>query len=286
LNPALPPLSAKEKNRFEICKQLVRDGLNTVFDVGIALREMREGKYYREQYDTWNVFCEAEFKISRSYAHRLIESSQVKEELPKSVTQLVTTEAQARALSDIPEDQRAAVLKSAAKSGSVTAASITDAAEQMLPIGNTDQPIESGISQKKPASKDDLTKKPVLRDEKGYPIPEDVAGLWPRRQELQDLMSRVSAVKCQIEKALSEDDPLYRGIRNTILVELTGVHYQISRNKPYAVCTDCQGFPKVNKCRLCYGTGLIGKEAYENITAKEKREMRERKLELEKKGRR
>ena len=275
-------LTSHQKERYKICTRTILESLQSQFDGGIALIEVRDHKLYRQEFSTFEDYCKEVLKISRTRAYQLIEAAEVKESLPEKVSEHIVNENQARALADVPENKRASVIREAAKTGKITADSIEAAASKMSKTVDTDRPIESGTSSKTPPSNVPLTKGQKLRDEKGYEIPEEPAALWPRRSELQALMTKVSEVKCQIEKSLAEDDPIYRGIRNTILAELGGIHYQISRVRAYAVCTDCQGFPNANvsPCRLCYGTGLIGKETYESVTAKEKRQMRERGLAL------
>lgn len=272
---ARSPLSKAEAARYKLCTETILQSLQSQFDGGIALIEVRDAKLYRQEFDTFEEYCAEVLKISRGQAYRLIEAATVKESLPPKLSEKITNERQARALADVPPEDRAAVIKAAEKSGDITGESISQAISQMSPMGDTNGPIESGKS-----NKSINAKPPIELDEIGYQIPAECVPVWSRRGELVMLMGLVSKVKCSIEQAKSEDDPLFLGIRNTILAELTGVHYQLSSKKPYAVCTQCQGHPNVNPapCRLCYGTGLIGKEAYESVTAKEVREMRERKL--------
>lgn len=285
MSTAVSPLTNSQKERYKICTKTILAALDSQFDGGIALIEVRDYKLYREEFKTFEDYCEEVLKISRRRAYQLIEAAEVKESLPAKASAKIVNESQARALIDVPESQRAAVISEASKNGPLTAQSLEDSASKMCNFLHTEKPIESVKSSNSTPPHlplDTKSKKaPKIKDEKGYQIPDEIAPLWPRRDELRALMSKVSEIKCQIEKALAENDPIYRGIRNTILVELNGIHYQISRVRAYAVCTDCQGFPELNAspCRLCYGTGFIGKEAYESITAKEKRAMRELKLE-------
>lgn len=121
--------AAKAQDRFEFLKNKIKTWLKDRFEVADALREIRDDKLYKKDYRTFEECCTEEFGFSRTYAYGLIDASQVKESLKmSSIQDTVTNVSQARALSAVPEKKRETVLTRAAKSGPVTARSITAAA--------------------------------------------------------------------------------------------------------------------------------------------------------------
>lgn len=270
-------LTPKERSRFEICKRTIRDGLQTVFDTGAALIEVRDFKYYREDFDTFEDFCGQTYRISRGQAYRLIDAAETKESLPAAAAKLITNEAQARAIAAVPEEKRVAVLQKLKSAGEpVTAEAIKEIASKgkMSPIGDTNGSIESGFSAKsldkiKPA-------KVVVFDDVGTPIPEEALPYWNRRQEVQDVLTQISRIKTFFEKAKSSNDPMYGTVSNGLLPHLSQAYNYFLEAKPYAVCTTCMGSPSAQPkgCSFCGNRGLISKWNWDTHSRKEVKEMR------------
>lgn len=104
----------------------IERGLETFVDVGLALMEIRDRRLYRETHDRFEDYCRERWGFSRSYAHRVIEASEVAEMLP------IGNEAQARELAPlVKQDPEAAAFaweraqeRAAAEHRAVTAADI------------------------------------------------------------------------------------------------------------------------------------------------------------------
>jgi ParB family chromosome partitioning protein len=92
---------------------IIEKGLNTFYEVGNALTEIRDNRLYKELYPTFEQYCKERWGISRDYSYRMIRSSSVianiknvdnclQNEIPK-------TEGQARELSKAPPEKQAEV---------------------------------------------------------------------------------------------------------------------------------------------------------------------------------
>ena len=68
-------------------------------DAGRALMEIRDERLYREQYATFEDYCQQRWGMSRSYAHRQIEAAQVISLLP--IGNKPKSESQARELAPL-----------------------------------------------------------------------------------------------------------------------------------------------------------------------------------------
>jgi len=265
------PLNAKERARYELCKETIKEKMQGSIDLGMALREIRVGKLYREDYDTFDDFLLKEYQLSRSYASRLIGFVEVKESIADSKhADAIVNEAQARALSAVPEENRAKVLKEAVKSGEVTAQTIKAAAAEVVP----DKP-------KPLAPKPEPSKKKPALDAMGYRVPEALVGLWNRGSEAQALMTQISRMKMDMERLQKTDDPLWAEVSFTgLIADLSKVYTHLKSAKPFAVCTKCQGLITKN-CPACKGRGLISEFAYNTFVTREVKAMREKAIKLQ-----
>jgi len=101
-------LSIEEQNAYERCKVVIKQGLETFIEVGHALIEVRDKKYYRLEYKTFEDFCRGEFGIGYNFAYRHIKAAATIANLD-NCQYLPKTESQARPLTKLePEIQQQA----------------------------------------------------------------------------------------------------------------------------------------------------------------------------------
>lgn len=96
-------LDRTEASRLATLEATIERGLGTFVEVGEALREIRDGRLYREQYGTFEGYCREQWGISRSHAHRTIEAADVAATLP--IGNKPANEAQARELARLDGEQ-------------------------------------------------------------------------------------------------------------------------------------------------------------------------------------
>lgn len=242
-------LTPLESSQLEKLEAIITKGKESFFDVGRAIMEIREGRLYRRDYSTFEGYCQGKWGWSRHRASQIENSAIMAQGLTPKVLTMVNSERAARALVKVKPSEREAVVKRAAANGPVTAKAIT------------------------------LASKPtpdIALDEEGCPIPKGCVEIWNRRQEVQDLMARVSAIKCQIQKAHKDGDMLLLCIQPYTVTQLEAVYYSLTLAKPYAVCTECEGHPVEAQCTFCCGTGLISKHAYDTQSKMEIKAIRKR----------
>src|SRR5437870_6330565 len=117
-------LSPQEVSRFAELKTICHNGLKTFWEVGTALIEIHETKLYLQAFDSFQAFCKEEFNVGRQYAYRLMQATKMKLLSPMGDT--LDSERQSRALSAVPEAERAGVLDRASSNGRPTALRITE----------------------------------------------------------------------------------------------------------------------------------------------------------------
>lgn len=111
---ALPEtLSFDEVTEYETLELKIEAGLKTFYEVGDALLAIRDGKLYREEYGTFEDYCEKKWQMKRNYANKLIASAETlnalgtivpKDELPKN-------EGQMRALNSFDAELQPAIVR-------------------------------------------------------------------------------------------------------------------------------------------------------------------------------
>lgn len=129
-----PTLSADEKKQLAANEKIIREGIETFFDVGNALRRIHDGNLYRLAFGSFADYCERKWNISRSRAFQLMGAAEVASTMVDSNPDLpaITSERQARELASVPPSERADVYRDAIDrtGGAPTAAAIRDAREE------------------------------------------------------------------------------------------------------------------------------------------------------------
>lgn len=249
-------LSDVERTRYFECRDLIRENIVAFFDVGDALKEIRDSRLYREEFDTFEVFCSDTYKMKGAHAYRLIKAAEIKAE----VGDAVQNESQARALAAVPKPKRAAVLDKAAKDGPVTARSITEAAEPPKPA--------------KPET--------IELDRTGFKIPAKLLPLWERSKEVQAILTGISRIRTALRAAQEQDDPLWRPVASRanactwskLLSSLDDAYAKIGLAMPFAVCPVCQGHLPTN-CTVCQERGFVSEFYYKNCLDADSKKVRE-----------
>ncbi len=100
-------LTIQENTRLRHCEAVIEKSMSSFYDMGIALREIRENRLYKESFSTFDDYCIAKWGIKKDYANKVIGSSDVIDNLNTIVSVLPTTETQARPLTKLdPELQQ------------------------------------------------------------------------------------------------------------------------------------------------------------------------------------
>lgn len=261
--PTLTTSNTQELNELE--NVLSREKGRWNFVAGSILGMIRDKKLYLSAgFKTFEEYLQKKWKIEESYASRLISSVKTLKEIPEGCQHLVPNERVARQLKDVTPEKRAAVLKTAASNGKVTASSVRVSAVN----------LDAYVSTPAPAKQKTEIKDAVELDRTGIPIPELAAVLWARSQDAQDVMTIVTKLKSDLKSKV--DDKLFHEVDISRCINLlTDVHDEIKRAKPYAVCPVCQG-KLATKCAQCSGRGVISQFMWDNTVPIELKTMREK----------
>lgn len=78
------PLTAPEKSRFRKLDKAVREGIGTFVAVGTALKEIRDGLLYREEFLTFEAYVDERHELSRSRGYQLIDAAETVKQIEMS----------------------------------------------------------------------------------------------------------------------------------------------------------------------------------------------------------
>lgn len=125
-------LTASESNALAEHEAVIERGIQTFYEVGIALADIRDQKLYRADHGTFEEYAEKRWQMSRPRAYQLIEAAAVVSTTVDIGLPAPENERQARELSRIPEPERAEVWAETVErtDGKPTAAAVRETYEQ------------------------------------------------------------------------------------------------------------------------------------------------------------
>lgn len=129
------PLTEDEETALARCENTIRDGLQTFYQVGNALAEVRDERLYRKTNKTFEDYCGERWGMTRRHVDRLIASAETVDNL-RPIGLIPTTESQARPIADLEPDRQREVWQRAvetAPNGKMTAAHVEQVREQIAP---------------------------------------------------------------------------------------------------------------------------------------------------------
>lgn len=128
------PLTADEQAELARLEGVVADGVKAIFVSGLALRDIRDRRLYRELHGTFEQYVEDRLGVSSSHAYRWIEAAEVQANVSGAGLR-IERESHARELAQLPAASQAEVFRRAQESagnGRLTAKQIAEAREAFM----------------------------------------------------------------------------------------------------------------------------------------------------------
>jgi transposase-like protein len=97
-------LTVPERGRLTELEAIVEAGLKTFVDVGLALSEIRDGRLYRDEHETFEAYLDERWAMSRQRGYQLIDGARVVEFVSTTVDTPPTNERQARELARLLDE--------------------------------------------------------------------------------------------------------------------------------------------------------------------------------------
>lgn len=208
-------LTASESTALAEHEAVIERGIQTFYEVGIALADIRDRKLYRADYGTFEDYAEKRWQMSRPRAYQLIEAAAVVSTTVDIGLPAPENERQARELGRIPEPERAKVWAETVErtDGKPTAAAVRETYEQRRePPSDADLLAGDGWTQPDgPGFADAVTPPPAAPKPKRRPLPEAITEASRDYVRAADRLAR-----------LTEDDRFPKNRDTTQLPELLG----------------------------------------------------------------
>jgi hypothetical protein len=272
----LLPLTQAESKRLRECEKAIERGLDTFYQVGNALAEIRESRLYRISYATFEDYCLERWKMSRPRAYQLMGAASVLNNL-STIVDKPTTESQARELASFEPDVQKAVWQIAIGTAPtndrgepvITAAHIKSVADvltdvvqsgglddgsgEIKPLGVlidaavTEETYERVMRQKayiKEKSERAAEEKKAKREHKIQSLPPEADALVlseVARQFLDDYMVEIAQWTAKIPPEASEAE---REVLEKMIYEQGA---DVARMRKRTVRSDCEAIVKVMK---------------------------------------
>jgi hypothetical protein len=91
-------LTEEERANLFACETVIDGGWQTFVQVGLAFAQIRDGRLYKEEFNTFEAYCRVKWEYGRHYINRLISAAQVFTFLVTSCHQKPERESQVRPL--------------------------------------------------------------------------------------------------------------------------------------------------------------------------------------------
>jgi hypothetical protein len=133
-------LTASESTALAQNEAVIERGIQTFYEVGMALADIRDRKLYRADHGTFEEYAQQRWNMSRTRAYELMSASAVVSAIADTEVPAPANEGQARALSRVPESDRAEVWRETVErtDGKPTAAAVRETYEQRQQLADTD----------------------------------------------------------------------------------------------------------------------------------------------------
>jgi len=99
-------MQVKEQQRFKKLMKTIKNNMKCFYEIGLALKEIRDKRLYREFGDTFEKFCRDHMNISRIYAYRQIVAAEVIKNLLPIGNILPLNESQTRPLTKLASNEQ------------------------------------------------------------------------------------------------------------------------------------------------------------------------------------
>ncbi|MHC1767825.1 MAG: hypothetical protein AB9869_26730 [Verrucomicrobiia bacterium] len=73
----LDTLTDTQRVRYQACEAVVAAGWQSFVDVGLALAEIQRDRLYKEEYDSFEVYCREKWQYGRRHVYQLISAAEL-----------------------------------------------------------------------------------------------------------------------------------------------------------------------------------------------------------------
>jgi len=129
-------LNIEESHELERCEVVIKQGLKTFIEVGEALFIIRDKRLYRNEFNTFEDYCQQKWSMPRRHVNRMIAASETIINLGPIGPILPESESQVRPLTNLEPEIQKEVWKEVVETHgeNITAAKVQEIVEQWKPL--------------------------------------------------------------------------------------------------------------------------------------------------------
>ncbi|MFB2936992.1 hypothetical protein ACE1B6_17220 [Aerosakkonemataceae cyanobacterium BLCC-F154] len=223
-------LDASEKARLDELETVIERGLQTFYEVGKALEEIREKKLHRETHKTFEAYCRDRWGMARPTAYRFINAAQVMENLSPIGDILPRKENQVRPLTQLYPELQIEIWQQAvelAPNGIPTGAAVQRLVEEKLSSAKTKRSASGNFSeveqlrQENQRLREQIRKQNIEREKRAAEVAAELERL---REENRQLKAELRQRDIDWERRLAyEREKIRAEVRAELKAEYEGI---------------------------------------------------------------
>ena len=223
-------LTINEGKRLDALEKVIDGGMEGFLAVGTALAEIRESRLYRASHGSFETYCKERWNFSADYGRKLTRAAEAIASLPDDLPK-PTKASHARALADIPEEEREDAWRDAVEEAEVEGREVK---------------ADDIRRPKAKAEADEWLEEKTLGEENM----EEVA---PHVKAVLSALSEAAEAAEQLSRTSAKEWLLTSGA--ALLKHIRDARDQVNAAKPTGICPYCGGAG----CRKCLDTGWVNR---------------------------
>lgn len=243
-------LTDRESRRLKSLEDTIRRSAGDMYD---AMRAIHDEKLYREEFRTWEEYCEKRWNMSRRNAYRLMEHGKVLALLSEECDQIGhISEAATREVSGLPDATKVEIIEAVATESKaknngkpkVTAAAVRQKVQehQREPGDESEpggaEPVES-----------------IIRDELDREVPKHLRQHYEAAAQIKSVATKFDAIKREVKELVDLVGGVFIPLQQ-VEIAIRDTKALVARSRYWTDCPRCKGKSKAD-CDRCDGHGFL-----------------------------
>lgn len=183
-------LNETERVRLQELEAIVAQGLQTFYEVGQALIEIRDRKLYRESHKTFEAYCKETWSLTRPSAYRLLKAAEVIKNLSPIGDKIPTKESQVRPLTKLPPAKQLEIWQKAVEespNGTPTAKIVERLVNEQVDSNQKEKPLSEmeQLRQENQELKEAIKQKELEREQRAILVAAELERLREENRQLR-----------------------------------------------------------------------------------------------------
>ncbi len=241
-------LTDRESRRLKALEDNIRRSAGDMYD---SMRAIHDEKLYRDEFSSFDEYCEKRWNMSQRNARRLMEHGRVLALLGEEKVDQIgpLSESVTREVAGLPDAEKVEVIEAVATEAKKKKKKVTATAVRKKVEEHKREPgDESEASGADPVES-------IVLDELKREVPKHLKQQHETAAEIKAAASKLDQVKKLVRELHDQDGGVFLPLQQ-IEIALKDVKGLISHSRYWTECPRCKGKPK-EKCDRCDGHGFL-----------------------------